>query len=63
MASDQERWAIALKVEQDHGSEGLRHIDERIGGAAIAGDWTSVAMWKVIAAKYDQLLQDVSAQS
>lgn len=56
MASDHELWAIALKVEQDHGSEGPRHISERIGGAAIAGEWEAVALWKAVAAKYDQLL-------
>lgn len=63
MASDFELWAIALKVEQDHGSEAPRHIAERIGGAAIAGEWNAVMMWKAVAAKYDQLRQDASTRS
>lgn len=63
MASDHEMWAIALKVEQDHGSEGPRHIAERIGAAAIAGDWDGVALWKAVAVKYDQLGQGISVRS
>ncbi len=63
MPSDHELWAIALKVEKDHGSEGPRHIAECIGGAAIAGEWDAVAMWKAVAAKYDLLRQGVSARS
>jgi hypothetical protein len=56
MACDNELWAIALRLEQDHGREAARHIAERIGGAAIAGEWDDVRMWKAVAAKYDQLL-------
>lgn len=63
MATDHELWAIALKVENDHGSEGPRHIAERIGGAAIAGEWDAVAMWKAVAAKYDLLRQDASGRA
>ncbi len=63
MATDHELWAIALTVEKDHGSEGPRHIAERIGGAAIAGEWDAVALWRAVAAKYDLLRQGVSARS
>ncbi|NIJ30747.1 hypothetical protein FHT00_002720 [Sphingomonas insulae] len=62
MASDHELWAIALNVEQNYGSEGARHIAERIGGAALAGEWEAVALWKAVAAKYDLLRQDVGAR-
>jgi hypothetical protein len=55
VASDRELWALALKVERDHGKDGPRHIAEKIGAAAIAGEWDAVAMWKGVAAKYDQL--------
>lgn len=63
MATDHELWAIALKVEQDHGSNGPRHIAEKIGGAAIAGEWDAVALWKAVAAKYDLLCKGAHPQS
>jgi len=63
MATDHELWAIALQVEQDHGSAGPRTIAEQIGAAAIAGDWEAVAKWKSVSAKYDQLRQDGVARS
>ncbi len=56
MACDHELSSLALKLEQEHGRDGSRHIAERIGAAAIAGDWEDVRMWKAVAAKYDQLL-------
>ncbi|WP_414711355.1 DUF6961 family protein [Sphingomonas sp. UBA978] len=63
MATDHELWAIALKVEQDHGGGAPRHIAERIGAAAIAGEWEAVALWKAVAAKYDLLRQGASTRS
>lgn len=44
MTLDRELWAIALMVERDQGVDGPRHIAERIGAAAIAGDWGGVAL-------------------
>lgn len=55
MASEHELWAIALKVERDHGDRAPRHIAQNIGAAAIAGEWDAVAMWKAVAARLDQL--------
>jgi len=58
MASEHELWAIALKVERDHGDSGPRHIAQKIGAAAIAGEWDAVAMWKAIAGRFDQLREE-----
>ena len=55
MASEHELWAIVLKVERDHGDSAPRHIAQRIGAAAIAGEWDAVTMWKAIASRFDQL--------
>ncbi len=55
MASEHELWAIALKVERDHGDTAPRHIAQKIGAAAIAGEWDAVTMWKAIASRFDQL--------
>lgn len=55
MASEHELWAIALKVEKDHGDRGPRHIAQNIGAAAVAGEWDAVALWKAVAARFDQL--------
>ena len=55
MASEHELWAIALKVERDHGDSGARHIAQKIGAAAIAGDWNAVTMWKAVASRFDRL--------
>jgi len=58
MASEHELWAIALKVERDHGDSAPRHIAQKIGAAAIAGEWDAVTMWKAIAARFDQLREE-----
>lgn len=63
MASEHELWAIALKVERDHGDSAPRHIAQRIGAAAIAGEWDAVTMWKVIAARFDQLQNQPTLRS
>lgn len=55
MGSEHELWAIALKVERDHGDSAPRHIAQKIGAAAIAGEWEIVTTWKAIAARLDQL--------
>lgn len=55
VASEHELWAIALKVERDHGDSAPRHIAQRIGAAAIAGEWDAVNMWKAVALRFDQL--------
>lgn len=62
MMSDHELWAIALKVEEKHGEETPKHIATRIGGAAIAGDWAAVEMWRAVANRYDLLHQDARAR-
>ncbi|WP_230629362.1 DUF6961 family protein [Sphingomonas sp. Leaf37] len=61
MATDRELWALTLMVERDHGQGAPRYIAEKIGAAAIAGDWTGVAMWKGVAARFDQLKSQPSS--
>jgi hypothetical protein len=55
MAGEHELWEMALRVEREHGAAGPLHIAEMIGAAAISGYWDGVAMWKAVAARYDQL--------
>jgi len=55
MPSELELWAIALKVESDHGAQAPVFIAGRMGAAAVAGDEDGIARWKAVAAKYDQL--------
>jgi hypothetical protein len=57
MASELELWAIALKVERDHGAQAPVFIAGRIGAAAVAGDEDGIARWKAVASRYDQLSQ------
>jgi len=54
---DQELWALALKVEEQHGNDGPRHIADMIGKAALAGDDTGVNLWKRIAERFDRLTE------
>lgn len=54
--TNRELWALALHVEREYGAAGPVHIAERIGAAAIAGEWNAVAMWKAVAVRYDELL-------
>ena len=56
MTPDQERWAEALAVEKQHGSDAPRWIAERIGALASAGDTVGIERFREIAARLDQLL-------
>lgn len=48
-----EIWACAQAVERQYGEDGPRHIAERIGELALAGDVAGIATWKRIAAAFD----------
>jgi hypothetical protein len=57
LSPEQERWAEALAVERRYGAEAPRHVAERIGELALAGDVAGIARWKAIAIKLDALRQ------
>ena len=49
MISDRELWACAAHVIKTHGANAPRHVAERIGALALAGDSDGVATWQAIA--------------
>lgn len=55
MTRDQELWAAALWVEKNYGSDGPRFIAEKVGRLALEGDEAGVAVWRKVAARFDQL--------
>jgi hypothetical protein len=55
MIDDREIWACALAVERSHGENAPRHVAERIGELATAGDQEGIETWKRIASALDQL--------
>ena len=61
MTPEQHVWAVALWVEKHHGTHGPGYIAEQIGRLALAGDEAGVAMWKKIAARYNELLAESEA--
>lgn len=57
ITAEQERWAEALAVQRLHGDHARRHVAERIGALALAGDVAGIERWKAIARRLDQLLR------
>jgi len=57
---DRELWACALQMERRHEKDAPRFVAERIGALAVAGDQPSVATWKAIAQRLDQLRRGVT---
>jgi hypothetical protein len=55
MAGEHELWELALRVELEHGAAAPVHIAEMVCAAVTSGYWDGVAMWKAVAARYDQL--------
>ena len=47
--SDRELWACAAHVLKTHSTNAPRHVAERIGSLALAGDRDGVATWQAIA--------------
>lgn len=47
--------AEALAIERRYGVGAPRHVAERIGALAQAGDMAGVERWKAIAVRLDQL--------
>jgi hypothetical protein len=55
--SDQELWAAANMILQQHGDRAPVHVAERIGALALARDMDGVITWKAIAGRMDQLMR------
>lgn len=55
--SDRELWACAAHVLKTHGTNAPRHVAERIGALALAGDSDGVATWQAIAKRMAALTE------
>ncbi|WP_245638526.1 DUF6961 family protein [Croceicoccus bisphenolivorans] len=55
--SDRELWACATHVLKTHGANAPRHVAERIGALALAGDNDGVATWQAIAKRIAALTE------
>lgn len=55
--SDQELWAAANMVLQQHGDRAAVHVAERLGALGLAGDGAGVEVWRSIARRLDQLMR------
>ncbi|WP_299309661.1 hypothetical protein [uncultured Croceicoccus sp.] len=55
--SDRELWACAAHVLKTQGANAPRHVAERIGALALAGDSDGVATWKAIARRMATLTE------
>jgi len=55
--SDRELWACAAHVIKTHGTNAPRHVAERIGILALAGDSDGVATWQAIAKRLTTLTE------
>lgn len=55
--SDRELWACAAHVLKTHGTNAPRHVAERIGALALAGDSAGVATWQAIAKRIAALTE------
>ena len=49
MTPEHEIWAEALAVERRYGDDAPRHVSERVGALAVAGDRAGIARWVEIA--------------
>jgi len=52
---DEERWAEALALDKQYGSDAPKFVAERIGALALNGDIDGITRWKEIAARLDGL--------
>ncbi len=52
-----------MRVIEDHGDEGERHIAERIGSCALANGLAGIATWKVIAQRIDSIRRPEAGSS
>ncbi|MCP5400424.1 MAG: hypothetical protein R3E11_09395 [Sphingobium sp.] len=55
--SDRELWACAAHVLKTHGTNAPRHVAERIGMLAVAGNNDGVATWQAIAKRMAALTE------
>lgn len=61
MTRDQEVWGMALWVDRQHGTNGWFHIATQQDRLLACGDLDGVALWKVIAERWEQI-QKAKAQ-
>lgn len=55
MDREQELWAMALWVEKHHGDAGSAFIAEQVTRLAREADFEGVALWRLVAERYDAL--------
>ncbi len=55
MTKDEELLAVALWVEQTHGTAAPVFIAEQIGALAVRGDSAGIERWRAIAATFQAL--------
>lgn len=60
MNTDQELWACASTVLEQHGDHAPAFVAERIGALAVAGDQAGVDIWKAIAIRMGQFMRQQS---
>ncbi|MGX7927750.1 DUF6961 family protein [Tsuneonella sp. HG094] len=60
MTRDQELWAVALWLEKTHGDRGADHIVSQVTRLAESGDAEGIAMWRLVAERYDKLRERTS---
>lgn len=57
MDRQQEKWAVALWVEKNHGFDGHSYIAEQIERLEGQGDQAGVKMWSAVQDCFAQLMQ------
>lgn len=60
LTREQELWACALWLEENHGSGGPAYIGEQVERLAREGDAAGVATWRAIADRYDALIDGIA---
>lgn len=58
MDPETERWAEALAIHRLYGDGAPKHVAERLGALALAGDGGGVERWMQIAERLDLLRQN-----
>lgn len=55
MNREQELWAIALWIEQNHPGDAAEYIGQQVRRLTTASDQAGIAMWMAVAGRYDAL--------
>lgn len=54
--SDRELWALAIKVERDHGPAGDAYVAARVAAATSACAPIGINLWRAVGDRYAQLV-------